>query len=164
MKTITLLLLTLILLNCTPKKTTFDAVALDETFTNLNGEQISFREIINQYKGKTIFIDIWASWCGDCVASIPNFKKLQAAEKEIVYLMLSVDKNNNTWKKGIKKYDLQADHYLITKGWESSDFCKSIHLDWIPRYMIVGKDGTIKMYKAIKFDDPEIKKIIKEDK
>lgn len=164
MKTILAVLFAMTLSSCAQEKTTFDEVALSETFTNLSGEQLPFQEIINQYKGKTVFIDIWASWCSDCVASIPDLKKLQAKEKEVVYLMLSLDKTVDAWKEGIKKHDLIGEHYLITKGWKPSDFCKSINLNWIPRYMIVGKDGTIKMYKAIKFKDKKIRKTIKEDK
>lgn len=163
-KLVTLIFLIVTLLSCAQEKTKFDEVALNETFTNLKGEQISFQKIINQYKGKTIFIDIWASWCSDCVASIPDLKKMQAEEKEVVYLMLSLDKTFDAWKKGIEKHQLKAAHYLITKGWKPSDFCKSINLDWIPRYMIVGKDGSIKMNKAIKFKDKKIIKTIKEDK
>ncbi len=166
MKTKTILFLATILLfwHCKAQETAFDKVALNETFTQQDGTQIAFKDILKKNKGKTIFIDIWASWCSDCVAGIPKLKKLQAKEKEIVYVMLSLDKTPELWKAGIEKHQLTAQHYLFLKKWKQSEFCKSIDLDWIPRYMIVGKNGSIKMYKAIKFSDETIERTIKEDK
>jgi hypothetical protein len=58
MKKVLIILLAISLISCAQEKTTFDEIALNETFTNLNGEQVPFQEIINQYKGKTVFIDI----------------------------------------------------------------------------------------------------------
>jgi len=145
-------------------KTSFDKMALQEKFISNDGDRVSLNDILLKHKGKTIFIDIWASWCSDCVGSIPKLKELQKAEKDVVFVMLSLDKTIDLWKKGIKQHNLKADHYLFTKKWKKSTFATSIGLDWIPRYMIVGKDGTIKMYKAIEFSDSKISKTIKSDK
>lgn len=145
-------------------KTTFIKPALDENFISFEGNRVAFKDILAKHKGKTIFIDIWASWCSDCVGSIPKLKELQKTESDVVYVMLSLDKSIDLWKKGINMYQLKADHYLFTKKWKKSNFCASIGLDWIPRYMIVGKDGNIKMYKAIEFSDTKIKQTIKQDK
>ncbi len=161
-KTITLLLI--ITLSSCAQKTTFDEIALNETFTNIEGEQIVFKDILAKHKGKTILIDIWASWCGDCIKDMPTMHKLQEEEPDVVYLKLSVDRNIEEWKTGIKKFKVTGEHYLIHKGWKKSDFCNSIKASWIPRYMIIGKDGEIKMYIAKKITSKKIKRIIKEDK
>ncbi len=166
MKLRTILFITTLhfLLSCEGQKTTFDEIALEEIFTQTDESQIQFKEILEKNKGKTIFIDIWASWCSDCVAGIPELKKLQAKEKELEYVLLSLDKTKEAWKDGIKKHQLVGQHYLFTKKWKQSKFCESINLDWIPRYIIVGKNGTIKMYKATKISDKTIQKTINEDK
>jgi len=164
MKKILLLLIVLLGFNSySQDKTSYDKVALEEYFVSENGDFVQFKDILAKHKDKTIFIDIWASWCSDCLGSIPELKKLQQKEKDVVYVMLSLDKTKDLWRKGIKKYNLKADHYLFTKKWKKSPFCESIKLDWIPRYMIVGKDGTIKLYKAIEFKDENIIKKIKSD-
>ena len=160
---ITILLLTTLSV-FSQDKTSYDKVALEEYFVSEKGDFVQFKDILAKHKDKTIFIDIWASWCSDCVGSIPELKKLQQKEKDVVYVMLSLDKTKDLWRKGIKKYNLKADHYLFTKKWKKSPFCESIKLDWIPRYMIVGKDGAIKMHKAIEFKDRNIRKTIKLDK
>jgi len=164
MKKLLIIILFITLNSYSQNKTTFDKVALDEMFISHDGERMPFKAILAKHKGKTIFIDIWASWCSDCIGSIPKFKKLQNTEKDIVYVMLSLDKTIDLWKKGIEKHQLKADHYLFSTPWKKSNFCSSIALDWIPRYMIVGKDGNIKMYKAIEFSDKKIIEIIKKEK
>ncbi len=163
-KVILFIILMATILSCTKEKTSFDAIALHETFIQPNDEEINFKSILERYKGKTIFIDIWASWCHDCIASLAELKKLQAQEADVVYLMLSLDKTTEKWKNGIKKHQLIGEHYLFKNQWKQSEFCTSINLDWIPRYMIVGKDGSIKMYKAIKITDGKIKKTLNNDK
>ena len=157
---ITILLLTTLSV-FSQEKTQYDEVALNEVFINIKGEEIQFKDILAKHKGKTIFVDIWASWCSDCVRGIPKLKKLQKTEQDVVYVLLSLDKNVKLWETGLEKHQLEAEHYLFTKKWKQSPFCKSIDLDWIPRYMIVGKDGTIKLYKAIEFKDENIIKKIK---
>ncbi|MEE9349597.1 MAG: thioredoxin-like domain-containing protein [Flavobacteriaceae bacterium] len=159
------LLLSIAITSCAQEtKTNFDAIDLAEIFIDQKGSKIPFEEILAKYEGKTVFIDIWASWCSDCVKSIPELKELQAKEKEVVYVMLSLDKSKEKWQIGIEKHNLQAEHYLFVNKWKESKFCESIALDWIPRYIIVSKDGSIKMYKAIKIKDKKISKAIKEDK
>lgn len=144
------------------ENTHYDTIALEEIFLTAHNDKIPFKSILEKYKGQFIFIDIWASWCSDCVGSMPQLKKLQKKHNDVAYVMLSLDKNVASWQKGIKKHKLKkADHYLFTKKWKESPFCKSIKLDWIPRYMIVDKQGRIAMYKAIKLDNKQIQTILK---
>lgn len=137
----------------------FSKEALNDIFISQNEEEISFSEILNKYKGKTILIDIWAGWCKDCIEGLPKVKKLQKKNKEIVFLFLSLDKTPENWKKAIAVFEIKGEHYLNKTGWKS-DFNKSIKLDWIPRYMIVNPEGEINLFKAVKADDERIKSIL----
>jgi len=152
-----ILLLFISLAACTnaQDKTQFSEKALADTMLDMQGSQISFSEIIEQYKGKKIVIDVWASWCGDCIGGMPKVKQLQNEYTEAVYLFLSLDKNYKAWQSGIKKYQVKGEHYFIPGGW-NSDFNKSIDLDWIPRYIIVGADGKIELFKATKASDKKL--------
>ncbi len=140
------------------QKSTFSTEALEEKMTNLEGNQISFQDILKQYQGKTVFIDVWASWCSDCVKGMPNVKKLQSQFKsdDLVFLFLSLDRAEDSWHKGIQKYNVKGEHYFIQSGWKESKFCADIELDWIPRYMIVDAKGNIAFYKAIEANDTQL--------
>ena len=151
----------LLILNCKAQEplTEFPEDALNDTFVTLNGENIIFKDILEKYKGQTILIDIWASWCGDCLIGMPKVKALQLEHRELVYLFLSADRSVESWKKGIRKYQVIGEHYYMPKGMKSV-FSKSIDLNWIPRYLVVNPDGSIKLFRAIKADDSELLKAL----
>ena len=144
----------------TEKPTQFSEEALNDTFITLQGENIQFKDILNKHKGQTILIDVWASWCRDCIKGMPKIKKIQEENPDVVYLFLSLDKNINSWKKGIDKYQVKGEHYYMQSGWKGS-FGEFLDLDWIPRYMVVDKQGDIKLYKAIKATDNNIIKSLR---
>lgn len=138
----------------------FSEAALNEKFFSENDVEISFSEILQQYKGKTVFIDIWASWCKDCIVGMPKVQKLREENPEVVFLFLSLDKEIESWKHGIEKYGVVGENYFIPAGWKG-DFCSSIDLDWIPRYMVVNPEGEISLYKAIETNDENLLKALK---
>ncbi len=162
-KSITTLIFSLILLSScnfeTP--TEFSKEALNDRITTLNGKSTAFKEIINQYKGKKVLIDIWASWCADCIKGLPNVKKLQKKFPEVVFLFLSVDKNNASWKRGITRFRIKGEHYNLPKGMKDGDFVDFVNSSWIPRYMVVDEEGKIKLFKATRSSDNRIVEALK---
>lgn len=137
----------------------FSKETLSYELQTLEGEKISFEKVLKMYEGRTIFIDVWASWCPDCLKSLPEVKHLQEKYPEVTFLFLSVDKTPESWAKGIEKYDVKGEHYLISDGMKGA-FGKSITLDWIPRYMIVNKEGKLVLFKAIETTDEQIIEVL----
>ena len=62
-------------------------------------------------------------------------------------------------KKGIEKHQIQGEHFFMQSGW-NGDFGDFLNLDWIPRYMVIGAEGEIKLFKAVKANDKRIKQIL----
>jgi thiol-disulfide isomerase/thioredoxin len=145
--------------NAQETPTKFSEAALNDTFITLDGSSISFEEILETNKGKTILVDVWASWCKDCIGGMPKVKNLQKAHENVTYVFLSLDKNQEAWKRGIEKYNVQGQHYFMQSGWKGP-FGEFIQLDWIPRYLVIDENGKIKLFKAIEADDRKIKKIL----
>ena len=136
--------------------TQFSEAALNDTFITLEGESVTLKSILNAHKGKTILIDVWASWCRDCIVGLPDLKALQEAYPDVAYVFLSMDKTQKSWKNGIEKYEIVGAHYFMPSGWDSA-FSSAIDLDWVPRYMVVDGNGTITLFRAIKANDQKIK-------
>jgi len=138
----------------------FSEKALAAIFIDTEGSNVQFSKILNKYKGKQVVIDVWASWCKDCIVGMPKINQLQKDNPETVFLFLSLDKSLGSWRKGIEKYEVKGEHYYMKSGWKG-EFATFIDLDWIPRYLIIDKNQNIKLFRAVKADDKNIKAILK---
>lgn len=144
----------------TQETISFSPEALQDTFLSLEAKPITFQEILDKNSGKTILIDIWAGWCRDCIVGMPIVKELQEEYKNVVFVFLSLDQDLSRWKQSIERFKIEeGQHYFSTGGWQSP-FNKSIDLDWVPRYIIVNKEGKMSLYKATKASDKKIKKTL----
>jgi thiol-disulfide isomerase/thioredoxin len=168
MKTMKKILLILIVvmttISCTnAQEKQFSEEALNGQITTLEGNEIAFRDILEQHKGKTILIEVWASWCSDCVKAMPKLKEIQKENPDVAYVFISMDKSFEKWNEGIKKHEVEGDHYWVNdeKGMKGS-FGQSIDLDWIPRYIVVNKEGSVDLYRAIEKDFDKITKALKQ--
>jgi thiol-disulfide isomerase/thioredoxin len=141
------------LLSCQNRvETQFSEAALNDEFVTLNGDSVLFKTILEKHLGNTVFIDVWASWCKDCLEGMPSVKELQQKHPEVDFVYLSLDKTQKAWKKGIDRLEIKGDHYFMQSGWKGA-MGTFLDLDWIPRYMIIDKQGIIKVFKAIKTTD-----------
>lgn len=153
------------ILSCAQKEeTAFSDETLDYVLKTTNDKSITLSEILKNNKGKAIFIEIWASWCSDCIKAMPEVKKLnEIYGKEVVFVNLSFDKTFEKWIEGIDKYQVEGENYFIGDGMKGT-FGKSLDVNWIPRYLIVDKSGKIVLYRAIEKDFDKIKEVINEVK
>ena len=111
----------------------------------------TFNEIMDRYKGKVVFMDIWATWCGPCRASFAYVKPLQEYVKQhddVVLLYLSVDRpeDDAKWRKMAASYDLLGDHIRIQEAFHDEiykTFGNERGILAIPRYVIFDKSGKI---------------------
>lgn len=137
-------------------KTSFGADALNAKMKSLDGKEIAFKDILSKYKGKTVVIDVWASWCPDCIKGMPKVHDLQKQFPNAAYLFLSYDRADEKWKDGIKKYNVNGDHYHVGTNMKEGAFAKDVNLDWIPRYIVIDKNGKIALFKAVEADDEKL--------
>jgi len=141
MKKILAVLIIFVLISCSnAQKTEFSQEALSEYLLATDGSQVAFQDIINKHKGKTVVIEVWASWCGDCIKAMPKIKELQANNPDVDYLFIAMDRTVENWKIGILKHELKGEHYMANDQMKGV-FGKAIDLNWIPRYIIIDKTG-----------------------
>ncbi len=151
----------IILAGCSEDPKQFSEKANLEMLIGLDDSKITLREVLNDQKGKKVFIDIWASWCKDCIAGFPRVARLQNEFPDVVFLYLSVDISNPSWKRAIKKYNLKGEHYNLPKGMNEGDFVDFVNLSWISRYMVIDEKGDISLFKATDTSDKRIQEALK---
>ncbi|WP_162128532.1 TlpA family protein disulfide reductase [Flavobacterium phycosphaerae] len=142
------------------QKESFSKKTLAKKVITPENKEISFKEILKKHNGKVTVIEIWASWCGDCVKAMPKVKEMQANNPNVDYVFISMDKAFDKWQAGIEKHELKGDHYWVTDGMKG-EFGQSIDLDWIPRYIILDSKGKIQIYRAIETDFDKINETLK---
>ncbi|MDH8702268.1 thiol-disulfide isomerase/thioredoxin [Dysgonomonadaceae bacterium PH5-43] len=136
-----------------------DKVASDFTFKDIKGKKVS----LSDFKGKLVYIDVWATWCGPCVREIPALKKLEEEyhSKNIVFMSISIDrdKDKQKWEDFVKKENLTG--VQLFGGDASDDLLSSPYkVNAIPHFILIGKDGKIISEKAPRPSSSEIKGLL----
>ncbi|WP_136667424.1 TlpA disulfide reductase family protein [Flavobacterium sp. H122] len=118
---------------------------------------------LEDFKGKYVYIDVWATWCGPCRAEIPSLKKTEEAYhgKNIEFVSISIDqqKDHEKWKKFVTEKQLGGVQLMADKDW-NSDFAKSYGITGIPRFILIGPDGKIVNADAPRPSSPELTRLL----
>lgn len=108
---------------------------------------------LSDFKGKHVYIDIWATWCGPCKVEFPYLRKLEAEyrDKNIKFVSISVDDARRSgtienarkaWKTMVTEKKLTGVQLFTGTGWEA-DFVQDYKVSGIPRFILIAPDGTI---------------------
>lgn len=111
---------------------------IDKPFRNVE-------EIFAMFKGKVIYVDVWASWCGPCKREMPHSLKLQkkfSKDEDVVFLFLDVNDKQVNWKRTLKNLGITGEHVYCSKQL-SNEFMSKYGIRGIPRYLIVNKKGEV---------------------
>ncbi|MBD0833453.1 TlpA family protein disulfide reductase [Aestuariibaculum sediminum] len=118
------------------------------SYENFDGTKTS----LSDFKGKYVFIDVWATWCSPCKAQIPYLEELEKEYKNenIVFVSMSVDKpsDRDKWKKMVADKNLSGVQILAPSAFES-EFAQAYNINSIPRFILINPDGVI-----VDFDAP----------
>lgn len=99
---------------------------------------------LDDLKGKYVYIDMWATWCGPCKVEIPFLKKIEKAYhgKNIEFVSISIDRKSDydAWKKMVKEEELSG-----TQLWAKGDekFVNDYRITGIPRFILIDPQGKV---------------------
>ena len=102
-----------------------------------------FDAIIAKYKGKVVYVDFWATWCGPCRSGIEQIKPLkeEMAGENVAFVYISGPSSPKaTYDNMIPT--IKGEHYRVSDD-EWNILCGMFKISGIPHYVLVGKDGKV---------------------
>jgi len=121
-----------------------------ENYENIN----TLAEVVKSLKGKKIYVDVWASWCGPCKKEFDHSEALKKILKDkdvqMLYISIDMDGYDSKWKELIKYYNLEGMHMRanlefhgeLAKIYNSENTPESFSIT-IPWYILIDEDGNI---------------------
>jgi thiol-disulfide isomerase/thioredoxin len=115
-------------------------VMYDVPVVKLNGEKANMRD----FAGKTIFLNVWATWCPPCIAEMPSIHKLykQVDTSQIQFIMLTVDEDVDKARKFIRRKEYTFPVYTLPGNMPAAFATSSI-----PTTFVIAPSGQIVMRK-----------------
>lgn len=119
--------------------------APDFSLADINGKRFDLAD----FKGKYVYIDIWATWCGPCKVQIPFMKELekQFHDAPIHFVSISLDKEEDKpiWKKMVRENQMSGVQLFAGK---ENNFGYDYQIQYIPTFLILDKEGNIMIDRA----------------
>ena len=136
-----------------------------ENYTDFKGGLKS----LSSFKGKYVYIDVWATWCGPCIQQIPFLKEMKQLykNKNIVFLGISSDeptRSGGSWETAEKKWRDFVKQYSLgdVQLWAGKDFNfqQDYQINGIPRFILIDPNGNIVDSDAPRPSDPSLKNLL----
>lgn len=127
---------------------------------------------LDDLKGKYVYVDVWATWCGPCKREIPSLKKIeeQYRGKNIEFVSISVDDgrgfkgdtkelakaaSKEGWKKMIAEKEMGGIQLFSDNAWKS-DFVQGYKIQGIPRFILIDPNGNTVNADAPRPSNPKL--------
>ncbi|WP_228851390.1 TlpA family protein disulfide reductase [Aegicerativicinus sediminis] len=124
-------------------------------YENHKGGTMSLADL----KGKYVYIDVWATWCGPCKKEIPSLKEVEKKYhgKNIEFVSTSIDKasDHSKWVEMVKSENLGGTQLFADNDWNSK-FVKEYAIEGIPRFILVDPQGNIVSADAPRPSNPKL--------
>ena len=107
---------------------------------DLSGNKINFE----QFKGKVIFLNLWATWCGPCRAEMAEIQNLYSRmdKDKVVFVMLSIDLDKNKGK--VVNY-IHDKAFTFPVFMTSGYLTEQLNVPSIPTTFVISKSGKVVM-------------------
>ena len=135
-----------------------------ENYIDIKGGKKS----LDSFKGKYVYIDVWATWCGPCIQQIPYLQNLEKEyyNKNIEFISISTDENRRSggsWEAAEKKWRdfVKSKNMSGVQLWAGQDisFQQAYQINSIPRFLLIDPEGKIVNANAPRPSEPRLKQL-----
>ena len=126
----------------------------DVVLVDKEGNKVDF----SKFRGKYVYVDLWASWCGPCCREVPSLQELEKEFKDsnVVFVSISIDSKEEPWLKKMTQLNMHGNQLWNKDG----ELPKKLNVKGIPHFLIYNPEGKLYTYKATRPSDPETKEIL----
>lgn len=124
------------------KKTAVGSLFMDVTGFDLDGNARSLSDYVG--KGKPVFLDFWASWCGPCRRALPEVRQIYKdyKDKGFEIVGISLDSNKENWATATKDEEITWPQFSNLQGW-SDPAAETYGIRFIPFTILFDREGKV---------------------
>lgn len=131
-------------------------ISPDFNFESIDGSQRKLSDL----RGKYVYIDVWATWCGPCKVEIPHLITLEKElhDKNITFVSLSLDspKDKQKWKDYVNEKELGGVQVISDNAFNTT-FVEQYNINAIPRFILLDPEGRVISPNANRPSDPKLR-------
>lgn len=119
------------------------------------GNEVDF----SKFRGKFVYVDLWASWCGPCCREVPYLQQLEKEfeNSDVVFVSISIDSTKAPWLKKMDQLKMHGNQLWNSDG----ELPKLLNIRGIPHFLIYDRDGKLLNYDAPRPSSEEIKGLLR---
>lgn len=110
------------------------------TASDRDGNEVTLADL----RGKVLYIDVWATWCGPCMGEVPHLAQLEEDMhgQDVEFVKVSIDAKHEEWLEMITAMEMGGTQLIGEDAWES-EICEMYKIGGIPRFILIDKEGKI---------------------
>ena len=130
----------------------------------LEAPEIEFEDIdgkvfhLSDFRGKPVYVDLWASWCGPCCEEIPHLAKFVeslGSNPDIQCISISIDDDRDDWTGKLAEVGSAWPQFLATENGQAS-ISNQYFVSGIPRFLLIDAEGKIASVNAPRPSNPNL--------
>lgn len=126
----------------------------DVTLVDREGNTVDF----SKFRGKYVYVDLWASWCGPCCREVPYLQELEKEfeNSNVAFVSISIDSTKAPWIKKMDQLNMHGNQLFNSDG----KLPEKLNVSGIPHFLIYDPEGRLYAYKATRPSDPKTKELL----